>query len=134
MATTYIRDESLLGPVRCVRLDEDKTGPRITRTTYSLNVLDGWVSEREWTDESGLAWEASSPWAQCPVREVLDAAPECADFITESHLLWIEALRRSDEARRAGAQRRGLDEALRHHGLAVVPGLEIVPGKGSGND
>jgi hypothetical protein len=96
-------------------------------------VLDGWVSEREWTDESRLVWEASSPWVKSSVGEVLDAAPECADFITESHLLWIEALRRANEARRAGAQRRALDEALRRHGLAVAPDLVIVPGKGTGN-
>jgi hypothetical protein len=52
---------------------------------------------------------------------VLDAAPECAEFIAESHLLWIEALRRAGRARQAGAQRRALEDALRRHGLALGP-------------
>jgi hypothetical protein len=119
MATTHIRHEAVLGPVRSVVLD-DETGSRATRTTYSLNVLDGWVHERERTDESGLVWEASSPCVQSAVRAVLDAAPECAEFIAESHLLWIEALRQAGQARRASAQRRALDDALRHHGLALA--------------
>jgi hypothetical protein len=110
MATTHIRHEAVLGPVRSVVLD-DETGSRATRTTYSLN---------ERTDESGLVWEASSPCVQSAVRAVLDAAPECAEFIAESHLLWIEALRQAGQARRASAQRRALDDALRHHGLALA--------------
>jgi hypothetical protein len=75
MATTQIRHEPVLGPVRSVVLDDDETGSRVTRATYSLNVIDGWVCEREWTAESGLVWEASSPWVQSPVMEVLDATP-----------------------------------------------------------
>jgi hypothetical protein len=119
MATTHVRHEAVLGPVRSVILDADETGPRVTRTTYSLNALDGWVRERERTDESGLVWESSSPWVKSPVREVLDAAPECAQFIAESHLLWITLLQEAGMARQASAQRRALDDALRRHGLAL---------------
>jgi hypothetical protein len=54
------------------------------------------------------------------VREVLDAAPECAEFIAESHQLWIEALRQAGQARQASAQRRALEDAVRHHGLALA--------------
>jgi hypothetical protein len=140
MATTRIRYEAILGPVRSVILDEDETGPRVTRTTYSLNVLDGWVRELERTDESGLVWEASSPWVQSPVRAVLDAAPECAEFIAESHLLWIKALRQAGRTRQASAQRRALEGALRRHRLRLTPaGKELAagttgPGPGEEND
>jgi hypothetical protein len=58
------------------------------------------------------------------VREVLDAAPECAEFIAESHLQWIEALRQAGQARQASAQRRALVDALRHHGLAIAGAKE----------
>ena len=84
MAKTQIRHETILGPIRSVVLDDDETGSRVTRTTYSLNVLDGWVHEREWTDESGLVWEGIER-DQSRVRAVLDAAPESAEFIAESH-------------------------------------------------
>jgi hypothetical protein len=119
VATTHIRREAVLGPIRSVVLDDGETGSRATRTTYSLNVLDGWVHEREWTDESGLMWEGTGR-VQSRVRAVLDAAPECAEFIAESHLLWIKALQQAGRARQAGAQRRALDDALRHHGLALA--------------
>src|SRR5277367_3594224 len=89
-ATTRIRQEVLLGPVRSVVLDADETGPRAVRRIYSLNVLDGWVQEGDVADESGLRWE-NLPYVQHRVGEVLDAAPECANFIAGSHLLWIEA-------------------------------------------
>lgn len=129
-ATTQIRQEVLLGPVRSVVLDVDETGSRAVRRIYSLNVLDGWVQEGDVADESGLRWE-NLPYVQHRVGEVLDAAPGCANFIAESHLLWIEALRRADQARQAGAQRRALEDALRRHGLALVPDLVIVPGRTS---
>lgn len=119
MAETQISHEAMLGPIRSVVLDDDETGDRVTRTTYSLNVLDGWVREHEQTDESGLVWEGASR-DQSGARAVLNAAPECAEFIAESHLLWIKALQQAGLTRRAGAQRRALDEALRHHQLAVA--------------
>jgi len=131
-AKTRIRQEVLLGPVRSVALDVDETGPRAVRRIYSLNVLDGWVQEGDIADESGMRWE-NLPHVQHQVREVLDAAPECAEFIAQSHLLWIEALRRAGRTRQAAAQRRALEDALSHHGRKLVPGLEIVPGKGTGN-
>jgi hypothetical protein len=118
-ATTQIRQEALLGPVRSVVLDVDETGPRAVRRIYSLNVLDGWVQEGDVTADDGVCWQ-NLPHVQHRVREVLDAAPECAEFIAESHLLWIEALRSAGRARQAGAQRRALEDALRHHGLALA--------------
>jgi hypothetical protein len=119
MATTHTRHEAVLGPVRSVILDDDETGPRVTRTTYSLNILDGWIREHEWTDESGVKWDGTER-AQSRVRAVLDAAPECAEFIAASHLAWVAALRQAGQARQASAQRRALEDALRHHGLALT--------------
>jgi hypothetical protein len=130
-ATTQIRQEALLGPIRSVVLDVDETGPRAVRKIYSLNVIDGWVQEGDIAADDGVRWN-NLPYVQHRVREVLDAAPECAEFIAESHLLWIEALRSAGQARQASAQRRALEDALRHHGLALVPDLVIVPGTGNG--
>src|SRR5258707_5117227 len=96
-ATTQIRQEVLLGPVRSVVLDDEGTGPRAVRRIYSLNVLDGWVQEGDVAADDGVCWQ-NLPHVQHRVREVLDAAPECAEFIAESHLLWIEALRRAGRA------------------------------------
>jgi hypothetical protein len=118
-ATTHIRQEALLGPVRSVVLGIDETGPSAVQRIYSLNVLDGWVQEGDIAAEDGVCWQ-NLPYVQHRVREVLDAAPECAAFIAESHLLWIEALRRAGQARRASAQLRALASALRHHGLALA--------------
>jgi hypothetical protein len=118
-AITQIRQEALLGPVRSVVLDVDETGPRAVRKVYSLNVLDGWVQEGDVAAEDGVCWE-NLPYVQHRVKEVLDAAPECAEFIAESHLQWIEALRQAGQARQASAQRRALADALRHHGLALA--------------
>jgi hypothetical protein len=118
-AITQIRQEALLGPVRSVVLDVDETGPRAVRKVYSLNVLDGWVQEGDVAAEDGVCWE-NLPYVQHRVKEVLDAAPECAVFIAESHLQWIEVLRQAGQARQASAQRRALVDALRHHGLALA--------------
>lgn len=118
MAATSIRHEAMLGPVRSVLLDADESGARVTQTAYSLNVLDGWGMERDRADESGVVWESATR-TQSHVRAVLDAAPDCAEFIATSHLLWVEALRQAGRTRQAGAQRRALDAALRRHGLAV---------------
>jgi hypothetical protein len=118
-ATTRIRQEALLGPVRSVVLDVDETGRRAVRRIYSLNVLDGWVQEGDVASGDGVCWQ-NLPYVQHRVREVLDAAPECAEFIAESHLWWVEALRQAGRARQAAAQRRALASALRHHGLALA--------------
>jgi hypothetical protein len=122
-ATTQIRQEALLGPVRSVVLDVDETGPRTVRKVYSLNLLDGWVQEGDVAAEDGVCWE-NLPYVQHRVREVLDAAPECAEFIAEAHLQWIEVLRQAGQARQASAQRRALVDALRHHGLALAEAKE----------
>jgi hypothetical protein len=127
-ATTHIRQEVLLGPVRSVVLDVDETGPRAIRRIYSLNVCDGWVREGDIDDGSGVRWE-NLPHIQSSVRAVLDAAPECAEFVATSHLLWCEALRQAGHTRQAGAQRRALEDALCHHGLALTSATNYVPHK-----
>ena len=67
-ATTQIRQEALLGPVRSVVLDVDETGPRAVRKTYSLNLLDGWVQEGDVAAEDGVCWE-NLPYVQHRVRK-----------------------------------------------------------------
>lgn len=119
-AATCIRDEPFLGPVRCVVLDDQQTGSRVVSVSYELNVIDGWVCQAERTDESGMTWEPSSPGRKSRVGEVLDAAPECLDFIATSQVLWIQALLDAGMARHAAAQRRALEEALHRHGQALT--------------
>lgn len=120
MAKTYVRGEYMLGPVFTVELDEETTGDQVTRTMYFLTVIDGWLREREWTDESGVVWEGSTPWRKAPVREVLNAAPDCTAFIVSSTLERIKALQKANLGHHAGAQRRALEEGLRHRGLALT--------------
>ena len=118
MATTHIRHEVMLGAVRTVRLDEDDTAGQVVRVEYQLNIIDGWVLVREWSDESGIKWEGSSH-TQSRVGAVLAAAPTCAEFIATSHLLWIKALTTAGRSRQASGQRRALVRALAHHGLEL---------------
>lgn len=119
MATTHVRQETFLGPVPCVSLDPTETEHQVVQVEYQLNVIDGWVRVREWTDESGIVWEGSS-YTPSRVRAVLDAAPACAEFIATAHLRWIQALNDADRARQASSQRRALVSALRHHGLELT--------------
>ncbi len=119
-ATTSIRHEVLLGPVHVVECAERISGQRATQVRYELNVIDGWVRTRESTDASGLVWESSLS-ARCPVRAVLDAAPDHATFIANAHLAWVQALAAAGQGRRAAAQRGALDSALARHGLQVAP-------------
>lgn len=129
MTTTRTRQEALLGPIRSVVLDVDETGPRAVRKVYSLNVLDGWVQEGDIAAADGVCWQ-NLPYVQHRVGEVLDAAPECAEFIAQSHLLWVEALRQAGRTRQAAAQRRALEDALSRHGRALVPDPVVVDGEG----
>lgn len=117
-AETYARNEAFLGPVRGVMLPDKEKGSRATRAAYELNIIDGWVRISEWTDESGLMWDGERH-TPSRVRAVLDAAPECVDFIVESHWRWIETLRAAGRSRQASAQHRALNDALRRHGLAL---------------
>lgn len=119
MATTRIAQELMLGPVFSVELGGTETDGRATRTTYSLNVIDGWCHERESTDESGTVWEGGKPLRKAPVREVLDAAPDCAEFIAGATLRWVKILQTAGEGRKAAAQRRALEGALLCHGLEL---------------
>lgn len=119
-AATRIRNEAFLGPVRSVDLDPQHKAGRVISVSYELNVIDGWVKVRERTDKDGLINEATQR-ARSAVRDVMDAAPECAAFIAESHLLWVKALRQAGRARSASAQHRALNRALYAHGLRVNP-------------
>ncbi len=117
-STTYIREEFFLGAIRGIALDEKRMRDRVTRVSYELNVIDGWVRVRERTDESGVIWEGQSR-VQSRVRAVLDAAPERAEFIAESHLLWVKTLAKAGRSRQAAAQLRALRAALKRHGLVL---------------
>jgi hypothetical protein len=117
-ATTHIRHELFLGPVPTVVLADKHTGLRVARVSYELNVIDGWVQLREWTDESGLTWAGESS-VRSRVDAVLDAAPECAEFIARSHLGWVTALEGARRSRQARSQRWALIDALRYHGLTL---------------
>jgi hypothetical protein len=115
-ATTGIRHDLFIGPVRYVALDDECTGTRVSTTLYELDVIDGWVRQREWTDEG------NDPARKSRVREILDAVPECTEFIAASHpVWWVKALQVAGLAQKAGAQRRALNDALRRHGLALAP-------------
>lgn len=121
-ATTYVRNELFLGPVRTVRLPEkEQKNGVVIGTKYELNVIDGWARTREWTDDSGVVWQGQTIPKPCRVGAVLDAAPGCAEFIAVSHLLWIKALQDAGRTRQASSQRRALNDALRHHGLMLKP-------------
>lgn len=119
LTSSHIRHELLLGPVHVLTLGEKRTGNRATQVSYELNLIDGWTRVREWTDESGLTWDGKST-AQSRVRAVLDAAPSSAQFIATAHLWWITTLEAAGQHRRASAQRRALNSALRHHGLTLT--------------
>ncbi|WP_406639093.1 hypothetical protein [Amycolatopsis sp. WGS_07] len=117
-ARTYSRREYFLGTVHGIALPEHETGRGWERTSYELNVVDGWIRTREETDDTGVRWSAATT-TQSRVRAVLDAAPEHADFIATAHLAWVRALTAAAEDRRAQSQRRALDSALQRHGLAL---------------
>lgn len=130
LTSTHIRHELLLGPVHVLALGEKRTGTgnRTMQVSYELNLIDGWVRVREWTDESGLIWDGEST-ARSRVREVLDAAPSSARFIATAQLWWIKALEAVGRHRRASVQRRALNGALRHHGLALTTPTQRSPTK-----
>lgn len=115
---TYTRTELILGDIPVVQLPEHETTTRFVRTSFELNVIDGWTKIREWTDDSGLVWAGTST-TPSTVRAVLDAARQHAEFIARAHLAWIARLDNADRHHQAGAQRRALDSALRRHGLVV---------------
>jgi len=117
-AHAYTRQEVILGLVHGVALAPHQHGQQFIRVTFELNVLDGWVRSREWTDDSGVVWTGEST-RKSHVGAVLDAAPEHAAFIACAHLAWLTAMKLAGESRRARQQRRALDKALRRHGLAV---------------
>lgn len=123
MAATSIRNEAFLGPVRSIDLDPQEKAGRVISVSYELNVIDGWVKVRDRTDKDGILNEATQR-TRSAVRDVMDAAPDCTTFIAESHLLWVEALRRAGHRHRAIQQRRALDRALYAHGLRLNPAMD----------
>jgi hypothetical protein len=118
-ARTYSRDECLLGPVHGVVLPDEETEQGVTRTSYELNIIDGWVRVHEWTDESGVVWTGEST-TQSRVRDVVDAAPEHADFVAKVHLAWVKAMAEAGQSQQARTQRRALTRALQRHGLTLT--------------
>lgn len=120
MATAGTRTDLFIGPVRCVELDDEEDGTRTISTSYELNVIDGWVRKREWFDEATMSG-AHAPTRKSSVKEVLEAAPDCTAFIVDATLVWIKALLQAEGlGRKAGAQRRALEDALHDQGLALT--------------
>ncbi|ONI88082.1 hypothetical protein ALI22I_20300 [Saccharothrix sp. ALI-22-I] len=119
-ASTYVRNEFILGPIHVVALPEQELPDRVTRDFYELNVIDGWVRRHEWTDESGVAWLFETT-TRSHVGAVLDAAPEHFEFIVGAHLRWIAVLDSAKHRKRAQNQWRALMRTLARHGLELVP-------------